>query len=81
MNSDMAAPRTVAKAGEPVWIVTYYVKANNGNDFEAFVKNELMPALDISNTSQAMAKAQTRLLAPKKADKSGNLKYVLSWIP
>lgn len=81
MNSDMPAPRTVAKAGEPVWIVTYYVKEDKGNDFEAFIKNELMGALDISAMAQAMAKAQTRLLAPKKADKSGNLKYVFIMDP
>lgn len=81
MNSDMPAPRTVAKAGEPVWIVTYYVKADKGTDFEAFVKNELMPALDISNMAQAQAKAQTRLLTPKQADKNGNLKYVFIMDP
>ena len=81
MNSDMPAPRNVAKAGESVWIVTYYVKADKGNDFESFVKNELMPALDISNMAIAMAKAQTRLLAPKKADKNGNLKYVFIMDP
>jgi ketosteroid isomerase-like protein len=81
MNSDMPAPRTVAKAGETVWIVNYYVKADKGNDFEAFIKNELMPALDMSDMAQAQAKAQTRLLAPKQADKSGNLKYVFIMDP
>lgn len=81
MNSDAPAPRTVAKPGETVWIVNYYVKADKGNDFEAFIKNELMPALDMADMAQAQAKAQTRLLAPKQADKSGNLKYVFIMDP
>ncbi len=76
MNSDFPAPRTVAKAGEPVWIITYFVKADKGKDFEAFVKNELIPALDMSDAAQAQAIAQTRLLSSEKADKSGILKYV-----
>ncbi len=76
MNSDFPAPRTVAKAGEPVWIITYFVKADKGNDFEAFVKNEMTPALDMADAAQAQAIAQTRLLSAAKADKSGILKYV-----
>lgn len=81
MNSDWPAPRTVAKQGEPVWIVTYYVKAGKGTDFESFVKNELMPAIDKSNMAQAQAIAQTRLLAPQQVDKSGTLKYVFIMDP
>jgi len=76
MNSDFPAPRTVAKEGEPVWIITYFVKADKGNDFEAFFKNELMPALDMADAAQAQAIAQTRLLSSAKADKSGILKYI-----
>jgi ketosteroid isomerase-like protein len=81
MNSDMPAPRTVAKTGETIWIVTYYVKADKGSDFVAFIKNELMPALDMSDMNQAQAIAQTRLLEPKQADKNGNLKYIFIMDP
>lgn len=81
MNSDMPAPRTVAKTGETIWIVTYYVKADKGSDFVAFIKNELMPALDMSDMNQAQAIAQTRLLEPKQAEKNGTLKYMFIMDP
>jgi ketosteroid isomerase-like protein len=80
MNSDWPAPRTVAKAGEQVWVITYYVNKGKAADFESFIKNELFAALDKTDMTQAQSIAQTRLLSGQ-ADKTGITKYVFIMDP
>ena len=80
-NSNLPAPRKVAQQGQPVWVVVHQVKADRRSDFENFVRNTLVPAIDQSKAGNAQAVQHTRFLIPGEPEPDGSYRYMFVMDP
>lgn len=80
-NSNLPAPRSVAQQGQPVWVVVHKVKAERRQDFENFVRNTLIPAIDQNKPEMGMAMRHTRFLTPSDPEADGSYPYMFVMDP
>jgi uncharacterized protein (TIGR02246 family) len=80
-NSDMPASRTVAHQGQHMQVVVYQIKANRRQDFENFVRQTLVPAIDQSKPANGMAVKHTRFMIPDRAEADGSYRYMFVMDP
>ena len=73
--------KNVASSGEPMWVVLNHVKADKRQQFEKFVYEILLPALEESAKSDLLSRNiidQTRMLEPTRANKDSSYTYI--WV-
>jgi hypothetical protein len=69
---------TRAQAGDTVYLIEHYVRADQQRQFEDFVQLVLWPALEATasaNQTRAQILRQTRLLRPVHPEEDGSLTY------
>ena len=71
----------VASSGESMWVILNHVKADKRQQFEKFVYEILLPALEegakVDLTSKKIIE-QTRMLEPRRANKDSSYTYI--WV-
>ena len=69
----------VASSGESMWVILNHVKADKRQQFEKFVYEILLPALEegakVDLTSKKIIE-QTRMLEPRRANKDSSYTYI-----
>lgn len=80
-NSNLPTRRSVALPGQEVWVVMHQVKASRRKDFEDFVWNTLVPAIDQSKPENKMAVQQCRFLIPTDPEPNGDYRYMFIMDP
>ena len=69
----------VASPGESMWVILNHVKADKRQQFEKFVYEILLPALEegakVDLTSKKIIE-QTRMLEPRRANKDSSYTYI-----
>ena len=72
-------PKVVASSGDPMWVILNHVKADKRQQFEKFVYEVLLPALEKNAESDPISKniiEQTRMLEPRRANKDSSYTYI-----
>ena len=69
----------VASSGESMWVILNHVKADKRQQYEKFVYEILLPALEegakVDLTSKKIIE-QTRMLEPRRANKDSSYTYI-----
>jgi len=69
----------VASSGESMWVVLNHVKPEKRHQFEQFVYDVLLPALEENTKSDSTSRniiKQTRMLEPTRANKDSSYTYI-----
>ena len=75
-NSNISS---VAAPGDPMWVILNHVKADKRAQFEKYVYEVLLPALEKNAESDPISRniiKQTRMLEPSRANKDSSYTYV-----
>ena len=76
-NSNIS--KVVASSGDPMWVILNHVKADKRQQFEKFVYEILLPALEenaINDSKTRNLIEQTRMLEPRRANKDSSYTYI-----
>lgn len=69
--------RPMAKPGQKVWVVAYYVQAKKRTQYEHFVHDIFWPgAAKLTSAQEKQVFRQTRILHPTKANPDGSYSYL-----
>ena len=71
----------VAASGDPVWVILNHVKADKRPQFETFVYEVLLPALEKNAEGDPSSRniiEHTRMLEPTRANKDSSYTYI--WV-
>ena len=77
-NSNISS---VAAPGDPMWVILNHVKADKRAQFEKYVYEVLLPALEKNAESDPISRniiKQTRMLEPSRANKDSSYTYI--WV-
>ena len=80
-SSDRPLPMAAAQPDQKVSIAVFKVKKGNGQQFEGFVKDVLVPACDVSTPAKNNALKSVRMLRANGAEKDGTEKYIFIFDP
>ena len=75
-NSNISS---VAAPGDPMWVILNHVKADKRAQFEKFVYEILLPALEENAKNDSKTRnliEQTRMLEPRRANKDSSYTYI-----
>ena len=75
-NSNISS---VAAPGDPMWVILNHVKADKRAQFEKYVYEVLLPALEKNAESDPISRniiKQTRMLEPSRANKDSSYTYI-----
>ena len=75
-NSNISS---VAAPGDPMWVIRNHVKADKRAQFEKFVYEILLPALEENAKNDSKTRnliEQTRMLEPRRANKDSSYTYI-----
>ena len=75
-NSNISS---VAAPGDPMWVILNHVKADKRAQFEKYVYEVLLPALEKNAESDPISRniiEQTRMLEPRRANKDSSYTYI-----
>ncbi|MEE2710665.1 MAG: hypothetical protein VYA69_13835 [Gemmatimonadota bacterium] len=70
---------SVAASGDPVWVILNHVKADKRPQFEKFVYEVLVPALEKNAEGDPTSRnilEHTRMLEPRRANKDSSYTYI-----
>ena len=70
---------SVAAPGDPMWVILNHVKADKRQQFEKFVYEILLPALEENAKNDSKTRnliEQTRMLEPRRANKDSSYTYI-----
>ena len=76
-NSNIS--KVVASSGDPMWVILNHVKADKRQQFEKFVYEILLPALEENAKNDSKTRnliEQTRMLEPRRANKDSSYTYI-----
>jgi len=76
-NSNIS--KVVASSGDPMWVILNHVKADKRQQFEKFVYEILLPALEENAKNDSKTRnliEQTRMLEPRFANKDSSYTYI-----
>ena len=76
-NSNIS--KVVASSGDPMWVILNHVKADKRAQFEKFVYEILLPALEENAKNDSKTRnliEQTRMLEPRRANKDSSYTYI-----
>jgi hypothetical protein len=76
-NSNIS--KVVAPSGDPMWILLNHVKADKRQQFEKFVYEILLPALEENAKNDSKTRnliEQTRMLEPRRVNKDSTYTYI-----
>ena len=76
-NSNIS--KVVASSGDPMWVILNHEKADKRQQFEKFVYEILLPALEenaINDSKTRNLIEQTRMLEPRRANKDSSYTYI-----
>ena len=76
-NSNIS--KVVASSGDPMWVILNHVKADKRAQFEKFVNEILLPALEENAKNDSKTRnliEQTRMLEPRRANKDSSYTYI-----
>ena len=68
-----------AASGDPMWVILNHVKADKRAQFEKYVYEVLLPALEKNAESDPISRniiKQTRMLEPSRANKDSSYTYI-----
>ena len=68
-----------AASGDPMWVILNHVKADKRAQFEKYVYEVLLPALEKNAESDPISRniiEQTRMLEPRRANKDSSYTYI-----
>ena len=71
--------KVVASSGDPMWVILNHVKADKRQQFEKFVYEILLPALEENAKNDSKTRnliEQTRMLEPRRANKDSSYTYI-----
>lgn len=80
-TSDQPAPQPVAHPDQTVGIAVFKVKKGNGEKFESFFRETLIPAFDTGEPAQDQALKSVRMLRGKASEKDGSEKFMFIFDP
>ncbi len=80
-STDAALPMAMAQPDQKVAIAIFKVKKGNGQKFEGFVKDVLVPACDVSTPGKNNALKSVRMLRANEPEKDGSEKYIFVFDP
>lgn len=80
-STDTPLPIAMAQPDQKVAIAVFKVKKGNGQQFEGFVKDVLIPACDVSTPAKNNALKSVRMLRANEAEKDGSEKYIFVFDP
>ena len=76
-NSNIS--KVVASSGDPMWVILNHVKADKRQQFEKFVYEILLPALEENAKNDSKTRnliEQTQMLEPRRANKDSSYTYI-----
>jgi len=76
-NSNIS--KVVASSGDPMWVILNHVKADKRQQFEKFVYEILLPALEENAKNDSITRnliEHTRMLEPRFANKDSSYTYI-----
>ena len=79
INTGCEDKKVVASSGDPMWVILNHVKADKRQQFEKFVYEILLPALEENAKNDSKTRnliEQTRMLEPRRANKDSSYTYI-----
>ena len=80
-STDLPPPQAIARPHQTVGIAVFKVKKENMAKFERFVKDVLMPAVDVSTPGKMQALKSVRMLAGNTVEPDGSQKFIFIFDP